>query len=60
MMIRASISAQTSGTVVAMGVRRRMRRLTDKDEFIIGGGFANIKYDDGQSHAPMFFMGWRF
>jgi hypothetical protein len=35
------------------------RRLTANDEFIIGGGYANIKYDDGQSHAPTFIIGYR-
>jgi hypothetical protein len=34
-------------------------RLTEKDELIVGGGFANIKYDDGQSHAPTFIGGYR-
>ena len=35
------------------------RRLTDKNELIIGGGYTNIKYDDGQSHAPTFIIGCR-
>jgi hypothetical protein len=35
------------------------RRLTDKDELILGGAYANIKYDDGQSHAPTFIVGYR-
>ena len=35
------------------------RRLTDKDELIIGGGYTNIKSHDGQSHAPTFIIGCR-
>jgi hypothetical protein len=35
------------------------QRLTNKDELIVGGAYANIKYDDGQSHAPTFIMGYR-
>lgn len=35
------------------------RRLTDRDELILGGAFANIKYDDGQSNAPSLILGYR-
>ena len=35
------------------------RQMTDSDELIIGGGYTNIRYDDGQSHAPTFLIGWR-
>jgi hypothetical protein len=35
------------------------RRLTDRDELILGGAYANIKYDDGQSHAPTAIIGYR-
>jgi hypothetical protein len=35
------------------------RRLTDRDELIVGGGYTNIKYDDGQSHAPTAIVGYR-
>jgi len=35
------------------------RRLADKTDLLVGGGYANIKYDDGQSHAPTFIVGFR-
>jgi hypothetical protein len=35
------------------------RRLGDRNELLLGGGYTNIEYDNGQSHAPTLILGYR-
>ena len=35
------------------------RRFAEKNELLLGGAYVNIRYDEGQSHAPTFIMGYR-
>lgn len=35
------------------------RRLGEKDELLLGGAYANIRYDHGRSHAPGAILGYR-
>jgi hypothetical protein len=35
------------------------RRLTERDELLLGAAYVNIKYDHGQSHAPTGIVGYR-
>jgi hypothetical protein len=35
------------------------RRVTERDEILMGGAYTNIKYDFGRSHAPTAIIGYR-
>jgi hypothetical protein len=35
------------------------RRVTERDEILVGGAYTNIKYDFGRSHAPTAIIGYR-
>jgi hypothetical protein len=56
---RSAIEFSPVSPFIRIYAAQYARRLTDKGELIVGGGYANIKYDDGQSHAPTFIIGYR-
>jgi hypothetical protein len=45
--------------VIRIYAAQYARRLTDKDELLLGFAYANIKYDQGRSHAPTGILGYR-
>jgi hypothetical protein len=56
---RSAIEFSPLSPLVRIYAAQYARRLGEKNELLFGVAFANIKYDEGQSHAPTAILGYR-